>query len=71
VINLGDAISNAVAVRAESFSTNDFDPAGETHVYTADFAAVTHLLNNRIPLDTVANIDLNDDASELQLYTGL
>lgn len=70
LINLGYAVTSKVALYAELFAQNDFDPAGDTHVYTADFAA-TYLITPRIQIDAGTNIGLNSDAPDVQLYTGL
>lgn len=70
LLNIGYAVSQTFAVYAEVFAQNDFDPAGETHVYTADFAA-TYLITPRIQIDAGANFGLNKDAPNVQLYTGL
>ncbi|MEO0410498.1 MAG: transporter [Pseudomonadota bacterium] len=70
LINLGYALTSKFALYAEVFAQNDFDPAGDTHVYTADFAA-SYLITPRIQIDAGTNIGLNRDAPDIQLYTGL
>ncbi|MEM7569939.1 MAG: transporter [Pseudomonadota bacterium] len=70
LINLGYAVTSRFALYGEIFAQNDFDPAGESHVYTADFAA-TYLITPRIQIDAGANIGLSDEAADLQLYSGL
>jgi len=70
LLNLGRPVGPRTTVYAELFASNDFDPAGKTHIYTADFA-IAHLVTNRLQIDTGVNIGLNEAASDIQAYVGL
>ncbi|MEE4208050.1 MAG: transporter [Parvularcula sp.] len=70
LLNIGRPVGERTTLYAELYASNDFDPSGEVNVYTADFA-VAHLVTPRFQIDAGVNVGLNQDAPDVQVYTGL
>ena len=70
VIGVGVQASQKLNLSAELWGQWDWDPAGTTRQATADVAAA-YLVNNNLQLDAGANLGLNRESPDLELYTGL
>jgi hypothetical protein len=70
IVNLSYSLPQNVTVYGELWSDVDFDPSGVTKQYSAD-VAVTWGLPHDLQLDLGANVGLNRDTPNLQVYTGV
>jgi len=70
VIGLGWAASDKVGLSAELWGQWDWDPAGTMRQYSAD-ASLAFLPSNDVQLDAGANVGLNRQTPDLELYAGV
>ena len=70
LIDLGIAASSRVSLTAELWRQWDWDPAGTGKQASAD-GAVTYLVSNSLQLDGGANLGLNRETPDLELYAGV
>jgi hypothetical protein len=70
VVGLGWQASPEVSVTAELWGQWNWDPAGTERQATAD-AAVAWLLQNDLQLDGGANVGLNRQTPDLEVYAGI
>lgn len=68
--SLSDQLNPRLSISAELWSAWDFDPAGTTRQYSLD-GSVAWLATNDVQLDGGANLGLNRNTPDLELYTGL
>lgn len=69
LISIGHAVGPKVTVYGELYSALGTDK-NTPPVYTADFA-ISYMLTGTVQLDVGANVGLNKNAPNLQLYTGI
>jgi hypothetical protein len=70
LIGLGLPLSSSFSVSADILGAWDWDPAGTTRQYTAG-ASAAYLLSNDVQLDAGVNVGLNEDAPDVQVYSGI
>jgi len=70
LIDLGIAASSRLSLTAELWRQWDWDPAGTGKQVSAD-AAVAYLISNSLQLDGGANVGLNRETPDLELYAGV
>lgn len=70
LVNLSHALGSRATVYAEFWNSQNLDPAGTIHQYTADIA-VAYLLTPTLQADLGGNFGLNRDTPDTQVYVGL
>lgn len=70
VIGLGWAANDRFNISAELWGGWDWDPTGTTRQASAD-ASVAYLLSNTVQLDAGANLGLNPNTPDVELYGGV
>jgi Putative MetA-pathway of phenol degradation len=70
LIDLGIAASSKLSLTAELWRQWDWDPAGTGKQTSAD-GAVAYLVGNALQLDGGANLGLNRETPDLELYAGV
>jgi hypothetical protein len=70
VINLGVALSDKLSVSGELWGRRDWDPAGTVTEVSAD-GSIAYLVGNNLQLDAGANVGLNKQTPDVELYTGV
>ena len=70
VFNLGASLGDQVNVSAELWGQWDWDPMGTQKQYSADLA-FAYLPNKNLQLDTGANLGLNRNTPDVELYLGV
>lgn len=70
VVNLGAQINSSFSVSAELWGQWDYDPAGTVRQASAD-ASVAFLPSKDVQLDAGANVGLNRQTPDLELYAGV
>ena len=70
VVNLALRASDSLSLSAELWAMWDWDPAGTGKQASAD-GAVAYLVSNNIQLDAGANLGLNKQTPDIELYTGI
>ena len=69
-MGIGFATSPRLSLSAEVWGKWDWDQAGTGKQYSAD-AAVAYLASNSIQLDAGANVGLNRQTPDVELYAGV
>lgn len=69
-IVVGYALPGDITLNAELWGDWNFDPAGEVHQYSLDFA-VAKIIAKTFQIDTGVNFGLNRATPDFQLYAGL
>ena len=70
VASLGWAVTDKLSLSAEIWGAWDWDPAGTTRQASAD-GAVAYLVSSDVQLDAGANIGLNRNTPDAELYGGV
>ena len=70
LVNLSHAVGTKVTVYGEFWSSQNFDPAGTVHQYSADVAA-SYAVTPTLQLDIGGNFGLNRATPDVQLYVGI
>ena len=70
VVNLGVSASDRLSLSAELWAQWNWDPAGTVRQASAD-GSIAYLVNKDLQLDAGANIGLNRETPDVELYTGL
>jgi hypothetical protein len=70
LINLSHAVGPKITLYGEFWNSQNMDPAGTIHQYSADLGA-SYLLTPTLQLDVGGNIGLNRSTPDAQLYAGL
>jgi hypothetical protein len=70
VASVGVALNDRLGVSGELWGQWDWDPAGTTRQYSAD-GSVAYLLSNDVQLDAGANLGLNRNTPDVELYAGV
>ena len=70
LVNLSHSIGKKLTVYAEFWNSQDLDPAGAMHMYSADVAAA-YQLSKTLQLDLGANFGLNRATPDEQVYFGI
>lgn len=70
VINLGLAINDKLTLSAELWGRWDWDPAGTGKQASAD-GSIAYLVNNDLQLDAGANLGLNRQTPDVEVYSGI
>lgn len=70
VLNLGASLNDKFNVSAELWGQWDWDPIGTGRQYSAD-VAVAYLPDKNLQLDWGANLGLNRQTPDIELYTGV
>jgi hypothetical protein len=70
VASLGWAASDRFGISAELWGNWDWDPDGTTRQYSAD-GSIAYLVNEGLQLDAGANVGLNRNTPDLELYAGI
>ena len=70
VVSLGWAATSKFNVSAELWRQWDWDPSGTTHEASAD-GAVAYLVSNDAQLDAGANLGLNRNTPDVEIYAGV
>jgi hypothetical protein len=69
VASLSWAATDKLSVSGEVWGQWDWDPGGATRQASAD-GALAYLLSNRVQLDAGANIGLNGETPDIEVYIG-
>ena len=69
VASLGWQLTDTLALSGEIWSQWDWDPAGTVKQASTDVSAA-FLATNRVQLDAGANVGLNRETPDLELYAG-
>jgi len=69
VVSLGCAATSKFSLSAELWRQWDWDPARTTHEASAD-GALAYLVSNNVQLDAGANLGLNRNTPDVELYAG-
>jgi hypothetical protein len=70
VVTLGWQANPKLNLSAELWGQWDWDPAGTTRQASAD-GSIAYLLSNDVQLDAGANLGLNKNTPDVELYTGV
>jgi hypothetical protein len=70
VISLGWQATPKLSLSGELWGQWDWDPAGTTRQTSAD-GAIAYLVTNDVQLDAGANVGLNRQTPDVELYTGV
>ena len=70
VVNLALAVTDRFSLSAELWAMWDGDPAGTGKRASAD-GSVAYLLSDNLQLDAGANVGLNQQTPDVELYTGI
>jgi hypothetical protein len=70
VASVGVALTDRFSISGDLWGQWDFDPAGTVRQYSLDGAAA-FLLSDRVQLDAGANLGLNRNTPDLELYSGI
>jgi len=70
LINFGFAATKRVSLSAELWGQWDWDPDGTMRQYSAD-GSIAYLVNNDLQLDAGANLGLNRETPDVELYAGV
>ena len=68
--SVGVPLSKRLTVSGELWAAWDFDPAGTVRRYSID-GAVAYLLSNNVQVDAGANLGLNRDTPDVEVYSGI
>ena len=68
--NVGKTLSSKLTASAELWTSQNYDPAGHSHQYSADFA-LAYLASPTLQLDAGTNLGLNAATPDVQLYAGV
>ena len=70
LVNLGWSATPKLSLSAELWNDTDFDPDGTVRQWSAD-ASAAYLVSKRTQLDAGANLGLNRQAPDIELYGGV
>ena len=70
VASLGWQASERLSLAAELWAAWDWDPAGTVRQASAD-GSVAFLVSNDVQVDAGANLGLNRQTPDIELYTGI
>jgi Putative MetA-pathway of phenol degradation len=70
IFNLGAALSKKISVSTEIWAMRDWDPAGTGKQASWDIAAA-YQPNKNLQLDVGANVGLNSQTPDVEVYTGV
>ena len=70
LVNLSHAAGKKITLYAEFWNSQDFDPTGTVHQYSADVAA-TYSLTSTVQFDIGGNFGLNRSTPRSQVYFGV
>jgi hypothetical protein len=70
LVNFGLAASPRLTLSAELWGQWDWDPAGTSKQVSAD-ASAAYLVNSELQLDAGANLGLNRETPDVELYAGI
>ncbi len=69
LVNLGISPAPRISLSAELWNSTNFDPDHRVHSWSAD-AAAAYQPSDRVQLDGGANLGLNHQTPDLELYAG-
>lgn len=70
VASLGWQVTDKLNLSGDLWGQWDWDPAGTTRQYSAD-GSLAYLVNNNLQIDAGANIGLNRNTPDVELYAGI
>jgi Putative MetA-pathway of phenol degradation len=70
LVNFGFAATTQLTLSAELWGQWDWDPDGTVRQYSAD-GSIAYLVNNDLQLDAGANLGLNRNTPDVELYAGV
>ena len=70
IVNLSHAVGKKGTVYAEFWNSQNLDPAGHVHQYSAD-VAYAYLISPRLQIDLGGNFGLNRFTPQTQVYAGV
>jgi hypothetical protein len=70
VVSLGLAATSKLNLSAELWRQWDWDPSGTIRQASAD-GAVAYLVSSEVQVDAGANLGLNRDTPDVELYAGV
>ena len=70
VLGISLSATKKLSLEAEYWERWNWDPAGTTRQASAD-GAVAYGVNNNLQLDAGANVGLNRQTPDIELYTGI
>jgi hypothetical protein len=70
LVNVSGSVAPGLTLIGELWTMTNFDPADTVTLASAD-AALAYAVNNRLQLDLGANLGLNDNTPDVEIYAGL
>jgi len=70
VASLGWSMSPRLTLSGELWGQWNWDPAGTVRQYSAD-ASIAYLASQAVQLDAGANVGLNSQTPDVEVYTGV
>jgi hypothetical protein len=70
LVNLSAAVARRLTLSGELWSSMNFDPDRTQHLWSAD-ASAAYLANTRVQLDAGANLGLNRETPDIEVYGGV